>query len=202
MMQLTFIRHAETDWNVTGRWQGHADMPLNEAGKAQAERLARRLAHWPLDVVLSSDLKRAYETARPVAEQSGVSLLIRPEWRERDVGLLSGLTSPEIRTRWPDKTKKYGFDPPEGEKLSDFHQRVETALVKLVQNGNGWKNIAVVTHGGVIHALLANVWNYSPYDRLPLTNHANTSITTFHVDDGLIRPGTINDHAHLEPLCD
>ena len=181
-MKLAFIRHAETAWNATGRWQGHADTPLNATGNEQAARLARRLAHWPLDVVLSSDLQRAAETARPVARQNGAPLVLRPVWRERDVGLCSGLTTPEIKARWPEETKRYGFDPPEGETMLDFRRRI--------------------THGGVIHTLLGHVWGYDPYDSVPLTGRVNTSITTLLVNGDVIRPGTINDHAHLEPLFD
>ena len=118
------------------------------------------------------------------------------------MGLCSGLTTPEIKARWPEETKRYGFDPPEGETMLDFRRRITQALEHLVGNGNGWQNIAVVTHGGVIHTLLGHVWGYDPYDSVPLTGRVNTSITTLLVNGDVIRPGTINDHAHLEPLFD
>ena len=71
--RIILVRHGETDWNAERRWQGHSDRPLNEAGRRQAEELAARLDGAPIDAVYSSDLLRAHETARLLAEPRGLT---------------------------------------------------------------------------------------------------------------------------------
>ncbi len=82
------IRHGETDWNLNGRWQGHADVPLNQVGRVQARRLADRLLRdgARIDAIYSSDLKRAWETARAVAAALDLAPRLDPSLREIDVG--------------------------------------------------------------------------------------------------------------------
>src|SRR5204862_6778501 len=93
---LILARHGETDWNRDGRFQGHADPPLNDRGREQARALASELAGDVLDAVYTSDLLRAHETAQIVAATKGLSVVVDPDLRERDVGEWSGLTLPEI----------------------------------------------------------------------------------------------------------
>src|SRR5262245_42161594 len=95
------IRHGETDWNQSGRWQGHADVPLNALGRAQAQRLAERLRRErdPLDAIYSSDLLRAWETAQALAAAVGHAPQPLPALREIDVGSWSGLTRVEVMAR-------------------------------------------------------------------------------------------------------
>ena len=94
--ELIVVRHGETDWNRDGRYQGHADPPLNDAGREQARELARALADQPLDVAYTSDLRRAAETARIIVDGREVKLVEDPGLREIDVGSWSGLTRAEI----------------------------------------------------------------------------------------------------------
>src|SRR5579862_1895349 len=101
MTTILLARHGETDWNVERRWQGHADTPLNDTGRAQARSLGEELADEPIDAVFSSDLRRAHETARLVAEPRGLSVIAIPDLRERNFGSAEGLTTEEIQTRFP-----------------------------------------------------------------------------------------------------
>src|SRR5204862_3415424 len=96
---LLLARHGETDWNRDRRWQGHADRPLTERGRAQATELAERLADIALDAVYSSDLRRARETAEAVAQAQGVDLVQLAELREVSVGSWEGWTRAEAETR-------------------------------------------------------------------------------------------------------
>ncbi|MCP5095378.1 MAG: histidine phosphatase family protein, partial [Chloroflexi bacterium] len=75
---LLLIRHGQTDWNVAGRWQGHADIPLNEIGKAQANALAERLADWPIKAIYRSDLMRCVQTATAVSNTTGITPIYNP----------------------------------------------------------------------------------------------------------------------------
>jgi broad specificity phosphatase PhoE len=95
MTTLLLVRHGETDWNAERRWQGHADVPLNERGRDQAERLAEELENARVDAVYSSDLSRARETAEIVGARLGVPVVLDPALREIDVGSREGLTWPE-----------------------------------------------------------------------------------------------------------
>jgi broad specificity phosphatase PhoE len=90
MTTVYLARHGESDWNVERRWQGHADRPLTERGREQAELLAGRLADVKLDAVYASDLRRAWETAQAVAATRGLEVVRLPELREVDVGSWSG----------------------------------------------------------------------------------------------------------------
>ena len=102
MATLILARHGETDWNRDGIWQGHGDPPLNELGRSQAAELAARLAEVQIDVLYSSDLRRAYETAddrRPNAK--GLEITADPDLREMDVGVVEWPHAERLRTRFP-----------------------------------------------------------------------------------------------------
>jgi broad specificity phosphatase PhoE len=99
--RILLARHGETEWNRLGRWQGHADPPLNDLGRRQAEILAEQLAGDTVSAVYSSDLRRARETARIVAERIGLPVTEDSALREIDVGSWSGLTRDEVRERFP-----------------------------------------------------------------------------------------------------
>ena len=96
MASLLLARHGETDWNREGRWQGHADISLNERGREQARALAKQLSGVAFDVIYASDLVRAHETALIVAEERRMPVHTDAGLREIDVGGWSGLTPDEI----------------------------------------------------------------------------------------------------------
>jgi probable phosphoglycerate mutase len=98
---LIIWRHGRTSWNVEGRYQGHADIDLDETGVAQAERSAEVLAQLGIDVIVSSDLRRARETAARLAELTGLEVRTDPRLREFDVGMAQGLRRDEIAARFP-----------------------------------------------------------------------------------------------------
>src|SRR3954464_6700209 len=89
--RVLLVRHGQSEWNAVGRWQGQADPPLSDLGRAQARAAARSLGS--LDAVYASDLQRATETALIIAEQIGIGpVILDPDLRERDAGQWSGLT--------------------------------------------------------------------------------------------------------------
>jgi broad specificity phosphatase PhoE len=154
---ILLARHGQSDWNATRRWQGHADRPLTERGRAQASALAERLAHIDLDAVYSSDLRRAADTARVVAEAQGLGLVQLPELREVDVGSWSGLTRDEAEERFPDGFSRWregfpGWD--DGEDYDEMAQRVIGAVVQIALAHEDGRAL-VVSHGGPIRAIHA-----------------------------------------------
>jgi phosphoserine phosphatase len=154
---VLLARHGQSDWNAARRWQGHADRPLTEKGRAQATALAERLAHIELDGVYSSTLRRATDTARVVAEAQGLELVQLPELREVDVGSWSGLTREEAEERFPEGFARWreGFPGWEdGEDYDEMAQRVIGAVVELALAHEDGR-VLVVSHGGPIRAIHA-----------------------------------------------
>ena len=91
--EVTLIRHGETEWNLSGRWQGHADSPLSNRGVEQVEALGQRMKKERLDRFYSSDLERARHTTKLVAGPSGWDAEYMESLRERDLGVLQGMTT-------------------------------------------------------------------------------------------------------------
>jgi probable phosphoglycerate mutase len=158
---LLVVRHGETAWNVEGRIQGHRDSPLTPAGVAQARAVAERLRGERLSALFGSDLGRAVETARHVADATRLALRLHPGLRERAYGVFEGLTWEEIERTWPeDFARARARDPehvvPAGESAARFRERVLATLARIAASSAG-KRIAIVTHGGVLDVLYREV---------------------------------------------
>lgn len=142
------VRHGETDWNVAGRLQGREDIPLNAHGREQARLTGQALAVAGWEVVLTSPLRRAAETARIIADVASVPRVVEiADLVERDYGVASGLTRAQKQARFAD-----GVVPGE-ESRASARDRSLAVLVSWASRHPGGR-ILVVTHGGVIGALL------------------------------------------------
>jgi probable phosphoglycerate mutase len=155
--KLLLARHGETDWNRDHRWQGHSDVPLNELGLRQARALAEELATEDLAAIYSSDLRRAYETARIVAASKGMEVIVDPDLREIDFGTWEGLTSDEIEHRFPGDLglwREQGQTPERrgGETHDQLRERVLAAAHRIAVAHPG-EQVLVVSHGGALRAL-------------------------------------------------
>ena len=146
MTLLLLARHGETDWNRDGRFQGHADPPLNDVGRRQSLDLARRLAEVELTAIYSSDLSRALETAEIVAATRGLTVIPEPGLREIDVGSWSGLTRAEIADRFPNAHVH------DGESTEGFRERIVTTVTRIVRAHPG-DHVLLVSHGGCVRAV-------------------------------------------------
>ena len=156
---MLLIRHGETDWNRVRRVQGHADIALNATGRAQARQLGTALAaRDPIAKIYSSDLTRALETARAVAQAVGAELTEVPALRERHFGQFQGMSFTEADRRFPEQAWHWRHRTPDwsppggGESLLAFRQRIATAIAALGRQNMGLQ-IAVITHGGVLDVL-------------------------------------------------
>ena len=150
MTTILLARHGETDWNRDRRVQGHSDTPLNDSGRAQARALADELAAESLDAVYASDLARASDTARIVAERHAVEVVLLPTLRERHFGSWEGLTDAEILSRFPDARPGHWGD---GEGAEEMAGRVLAALHAIAWSHPGG-TVLVVAHGGPLRAVL------------------------------------------------
>lgn len=155
--RILAIRHGQTAWNADSRIQGHTDIALDALGEWQAERVALALGDEELDVLYSSDLARARQTAAPLAARKKLELRIDPGLRERGFGEFEGLSFKQIEQRWPEQAAAWRQRDPDfgargGEVLRDFRERVVAAVTRLARAHRG-QSIALVTHGGVLDLL-------------------------------------------------
>lgn len=179
---IILIRHGETDWNRAHRWQGFADIPLNDTGRAQAHAAAKALLarnEGPIDHIISSDLSRAADTARIIAQHINVPLRLDERWREVNVGAWEGKTGDEIQTDDPEGWAAFISQPytlqsfPNGETRAQSGARAVAALSDLQREFVN-KGIVVVTHGGIIGYLLQHLLQI---DRRVIGHIENCSLT-------------------------
>ncbi|MEE4262290.1 MAG: histidine phosphatase family protein [Desulfobacteraceae bacterium] len=206
-LTLLAIRHGETVLNLAKRYQGHSDSPLTETGRNQVASLGRRLAKFDFDALISSDLGRARETAAIIAECTGHSVKTDSRLRERNYGVLEGLTVPEIKAGHSDVLKRLDAnDPdyaiPEGESHRQHYQR-NVAVFEELQSGISDGRVALVVHGGVLDSLFRYV------ARLPLNQprcfiipNASLTMVTHGIFYGTQRwvIETWGDTGHLEGI--
>lgn len=201
MTRLLLVRHGETDWNREGRIQGHTDRPLNETGRRQAERLARRLAGWPIAGLYSSDLARAAESARIVGRAIGREPVLDPDWRERSGGEVEGLVEADIRARYPEvwsemRARRF-WTAPRAETVEAVRERIVAAYHRVVERHPG-ETVAVVSHGFALRLLVAHVIGL-PLDRpTAFSVGGNTGLTRVEVDERGAVVTLLNDTSHLE----
>ncbi|MCY7688648.1 histidine phosphatase family protein [Bacillus altitudinis] len=150
MTAICLVRHGETDWNAAKRIQGRTDIPLNDTGKWQAEQTGLYLkdAHW--DIVISSPLSRAKETAHLILQHVHAPLVIMDDFIERDYGDAEGMSFEERQKLFPNK--QY----PNMEPLSALQDRMLEGIEK-VRATYPDQRVLIVAHGAAIHALLTSL---------------------------------------------
>ena len=155
------MRHGETEWNATKRAQGQADVPLNDAGRLQAEVAAAQLDGVNLVAVYSSDLSRAIDTAEPIARAHDLEVVTDPAFREIDQGEWEGLGLKEIRSRWPDLwgPARHYVQRPGGESPEQVQKRALEGIARVVERHRTGA-VAIVSHGGTIRWITAHALGY------------------------------------------
>ncbi|MFM8237999.1 MAG: histidine phosphatase family protein [Actinomycetota bacterium] len=206
MQSLLMLRHGESEWNVAGRWQGWADVPLTARGEAEAGRRAAHLARDGVAprAIYTSDLVRASRTAEIIAAHLEVPLVVHEGFRERHVGEWSGLTNDEIDAGWPGQREQWRRgeipSPPGGETDAELLARFDAGLTDaLAHVGTG--HLLVVGHNGNVRAAARRAGGNVGATRVP-----NLSGFWFTIDgDGRLRDpvsvGTLPDedlHGDIE----
>lgn len=200
--RLFLVRHGETDWNKNLRYQGHQDIPLNEAGREQARKVASRLAREKIDAAYASDLSRALETAQAIAAYHNLDVQITPELRETNFGLWEGLTYKEIDNQFHEIMGKWRENPwevriPEGESLNETAKRCQAGITKILQD-NPHKNVLVVAHGGIIRIAVATVLGMKLNDYWKFRqDNVSVNIIDYYDNERSI-VSLLNDTCHLE----
>ena len=185
MKRVYLVRHAQTSWNSDNRIQGHSDLPLSAVGKAQAKRLGQLFATRHLTGIFTSHLQRSQQTAQVIAAGNGhgVRPVVARDLAEMHLGDWEGLTPEEVDARFERAYQQWRIRPsavqiPGAEPLDAFRQRVRHALEKILSSADEGEYV-IVSHGGVIAALLADLLG-ADYDallrRLRLDNAGVTAL--------------------------
>ena len=201
--KVILIRHGETEWNLSGRWQGHADSPLSPRGVSQAVALGEKMSKESLDHFYTSDLERAQHTSRLVGEPSGWVANPVEYLRERDLGVLEGLTTDEMLQKHPSEYQSFRNDGPDyqvpgGESFRQFCDRCSQALEEVSARHPG-ERIGLVTHGGFLGAIFRYVLKI-PLDAERNYVLLNCSINRLEKTDKGWNLVSWGDIAHLDGL--
>ena len=198
--RLIVIRHGETEWNREKRMQGTTDTQLSDVGRSQAQALGRRLATRPFRALYSSDLSRARDTARAIAEHTHAEVVADPRLQERRFGIFEGLVAAEIVARYPEEHARFSsrdpdYEVPGGESARSFTRRCLGCLAEIADRHRGGE-VVVVTHGLVLDALYraAHGLDHGALRPLPLIN---ASVNLFGYAGGAWRMDLWGDVSHL-----
>ena len=186
MVKFIIVRHGFSLGNKEGRFTGQLDVPLDEIGYAQAECAARYiLDSFKIDVIYSSELSRAYDTAFPVAKALGLEVNKRKRLNEVDVGLWHGKLFEDVGKEFPESYALYKVSPgifrfDGGESYAELRERVVAEFEEIARENDG-KTVLVAAHGGVIRSLVA-AWLDIPLERItevPRASNASISVAEY-----------------------
>lgn len=205
--ELLLVRHGRTASNRRRVLQGWSDIPLDELGLLQAQRIALRIRdEYAIDRIVSSPLQRALVTARAIGDQLGLAPEVLPALREMNFGDYEGRTFDEVALNHPDLVHRLAdladdeVAWPGGEMRGAFHLRVREAFRDVLLRSDG-QRVAVVAHGGVIGSFLASVRGGSPNDP-SIYDLANCGLSHLEVTTDHTVVHLRNCIVHLEGLDD
>ena len=200
---LFAVRHGETEWNLIEKQQGHLDSQLTENGVKQAELLANALKDKNIDVLYSSDLGRAMQTADIIAQKLSLDIQTDIRLRERHLGIMQNLTKKEFVEKYPEEAACFNTgDPdyvlPNGESARQRYTRCIECAEDLAKRERG-KRLLVVSHGGVLNSFFYKATNTSLTEprRFSLFNG---SINSFTISEDKWRLDTWGEIAHLKNM--
>lgn len=207
MLKLLIMRHAESSSNVENLFSGHQDVELTKKGIWQAEQLAERLAETKIDVIYSSDLKRAISTANIINKKHQLTLNVEPLFKEIHFGDWEGMCYEEVyaysdyenyRNWW----RQPHIALPGGESIAEVNQRVTKGLKKLITNhgnsdGQG-KTVAIVCHGGVAKIMIGIALDI-PLERIwYISQHSAALNIIIYENQDSYYVEKVNDTSHLD----
>ena len=183
MAKLYLIRHGETDYNNSLRFQGQTDIPLNQKGIEQAERAADFLRNIPLQAIYTSTLIRAKTTAEIIARAKGMELQETDALREMSFGIWENMNTKDIQKKYAKEWKDFFANPantkiPQGESMSDAQKRVYPVVQEILDRYPEG-DVAFVAHGGIIRVLICTMLGLD-LNRAWHLHVGNASITCFY----------------------
>ncbi len=204
MISFYLIRHGQTEWNSTGKYQGSTDVPLSKLGEEQAECAAAWFDTIHLDAIFSSPLCRAKKTAEALAARKQMEIQVMPEFQEISFGVWEGLTYEEIEARWPGEIDRMYNEPEtlrieKAETFQEVQDRTMKGIHEIIAKGDD-KVYAIVSHGAAIRTILCGMLE------LPLhmswhfcQSNANISRIDYY-GEGQAWLNLLNSQAHLAKL--
>lgn len=203
MTRVYLIRHGEAEGNLYRRVHGWYDGALTAAGRRQLACLADRFRTIPLDAVYASDLRRAQDTAKAVAEPKGLPVETEPALREMGLGVYEDMPFGELAYRHPEAQRRYlsyspHFAPQGGETFRQVAQRIAPAFFRLAAAHSG-QTIALVSHNTAIRCLQSSLRGKHPGQLPDLPRCENTGVSCYEVRGDQFRILFENDASHLPP---
>lgn len=202
-MDIILVRHGETEWNKLGLCQGVSDICLSPIGNKQAELLADSLKDHDLQYIYSSNLKRAYETAKAIAKFHNAEVKIDPGFREMNQGVFEGLPFAELRETRGDLLRSWRADPenyriPKGETLTEVQQRAYLSINNIIETHSP-STVLIVTHNFTIITLLCKFLgrNLNEFYKFKIKE---TSKHVISLKNGIANIRVFNNTEHLSGL--
>jgi broad specificity phosphatase PhoE len=200
--RFILIRHGQTEWNRGAeRFRGRADVPLDDLGRAQAQKIAVRLANEKIATIYASPMQRTLNSAQPLADAQHLQTQPHPGLLDIDVGAVEGMTIDEARQAFPDVMAQWLSTPgvakfPKGESFKKMRTRIVALLDELAPKHNG-ETIALVTHRVVCSAMLCVVLGLEP-NALWRIRQDNACVNLFEKHENGFVVTLMNDTRHLE----
>jgi phosphoserine phosphatase len=198
--RFILIRHGETEWNRQDRFRGRSEVPLNDTGMAQAEKIAARLANQKIDAVYASPLPRAIQTATPLAKSHNLEIEQTADLLDVDYGAWEGMPREDIRTKYGDLYATWIKSPgkvkfPGGESMKQVRLRVEKLLEDLCEDHLG-ETVVLVSHRVTCHLTLCIALGLSNDDIWHLRQDVGC-MNEFENRDGIYVVTLMNQTDHL-----
>ncbi len=170
-MEIYFVRHGQTDYNILGKYYGRTDVLLNETGQKQAKKMGKFLSDISFDKIITSPLKRAYDTARMIGEKREILIEKEELLCEQNFGIFEGKTYLELQIEYPEELKAWNEDfsniaPKNGESFRQVRERVDKFVEKI--RAQKEDTILIVAHKGTFGHFFASMlglplegfWNF------------------------------------------
>ena len=197
MTRLIWVRHGQTDANVSHILQGQSEGTLTETGRKQARQLARHLGDFEIDHLITSDLRRAKETAQFIADEKNIPLEFSEMAREWNVGHLDGQPAAALEDAFQmAKVPKTDYKPEDGESLNDLRDRAQKFCQQIVQDHDS-KRVLICSHGDFIRMSFGFLLDRSIEESLTIELQ-NCSYSILENDhSGQWHLKSLNNSAHL-----
>ena len=206
-MEIYFVRHGQTIWNVEKRFQGLSDSPLTELGITQAKLLGEKLKNIKFNKFYSTSLKRAYDTANYIKGNRKQKVEIFDDFVEISMGDMEGIKQEDFKKLYPEQVKNFFFNQLEydpssfgGESFLEVRERVIRGLNKFIELNKNYERVLVVSHGATLKTLLHYI---SGKDISTLSDEAipkNTSYTIVKYENGKFEIIDFSNISHLEEI--